>query len=261
VKRLISVKLRLLGVAITLGFQLAYVCAQPGSTREETTASLLRRFQTADVIATKEGLLYRLVQRGGEAGKDLLTMAETTDDVNTRWLAIRGLGMMRFKEATPFLLDSLRSSEHDVRADAARALGEIRYTPATAVLIDLLRTEKDAGVTEQTAFALRMINAREAIPVLMSRMSSSSTQTKCWLLDSIGSLGSDAEIPYVVKYLYGFDEDPRGVTRIADCAARSLDALTHGEIGLGPPGGGYDALNKIRKAREWWETTGRNRLR
>ncbi len=261
VKRCTSVKLGLLGVAVILGFQSRDLGAQSGSPPEETTASLLRRFQAADVIATKEGLIYRIAERGGEAGKDLLKVAEATDDVNIRWLAIRGLGIMKFKGAAPFLLDSLRSSEHYVRANAARALGEIGYTPAAAALTDLLRTEKDAGVTEQTALALRMINAREAIPVLKSRMSASSSQTKCWLLDSIGSLGSDAEIPYVAQYLYEADEDQRVGIIIADCAARLLDSFTHGEIGLPQPGGIYDPSSRIRKARKWWEDTAKNRFR
>jgi HEAT repeat protein len=250
----------LLGVAVTLAFQLAYACAQPGSPPPETTASLLRRFQAADAIAAKEELLSRIAERGREAGKGLLNVARKTDDVATRWLAIRGLGMMKFKEAAPFLVDSLRSSEHYVRANAARALGEIRYTPAADALIDLLRTEKDAGVTEQAALALSMIDARKAIPVLMSRMTSSSTQTKCWLLDSVARLGSDAEMSYVAQYLHGANDDQQSGTVIADCAARSLDALTHGEIGLPPPGGIYDPSSRIRKAREWWEATGRNRF-
>src|SRR5581483_1898886 len=144
---------------------------------------------------------------------------------------------------------SLGSSERYVRANAARALGEMRYMPAAEALIDLLRTEKDGGVTEQTALALSIIEFRKAIPVLMYRMSSASTETKCWLLDSIGRLGSDAEISYIAQFLYGTDNDQRGGTVISECAARSLDVLTHGEIGLPPPGGIYDPSSRIRKAR------------
>jgi HEAT repeat protein len=252
---------RVLVVLAIGGFQSGSVGAQSGSSAEETTASLLRKFQAADAIAAKERLIYRIAERGGEAGKGLLNIAKTTDDVNTRWLAIRGLGIMKFRDAAPFLLDSLRSPEHYVRANAARALGEIGYTPAAAALIDLLRTEKDAGVTEQTALALRVIHSREAIPVLKSRMASSSGQTKCWLLDSIASLGADAEIPYVAQYLYGGDDDQLGWINVADCAARLLDSLTRGEIGLPQPGGVYDPLSKITKARKWWEDTGRSRFR
>jgi hypothetical protein len=249
-----SVRAGLLGVAVILWSQPGGLCAQTGPPPEETTALLLHRFQVADVIATKERLIYRIAERGGEAGRDLLKVAETTDDANTRWLAIRGLGITKCREAAPFLLVSLRSSEHYVRANAARALGEIGYTPAAAALIDLLRTERDAGVTEQTALALRMIHAREAIPVLKSRMSASSSQTKCWLLDSIGSLGSDTEIPYVAQYLYGADEDQRvGLLITADCAARSLDSLSHGEI--------YDPSSRITKARKWWEEAAKYRFR
>ena len=231
-----------------------------GSPAEETTQSLLRSFQSTSAVAAKEALLYRITRQGGEAGKGLLKMAKTTSDVNTRWLAIRGLGMLKFREAASFLIDSLRSPEHYVRANAARALGEITYKPAAAPLIDLLRTEQDAGVTEQTALALRMIHAREAIPVLKSRMASSSAQTQCWLLDSIGALGADAEVPYVAQYLYA-DENQRARMAVADCAARTLDSITKGEIGLPPPGGIYDPSSGIRKARAWWEETAKNRFR
>lgn len=234
----------MLALVVAVALQSAYVRAQP-----ESTASLLARFQAADGAAAKEQLLNRIAERGGEAGKGLLSVAQTTGDLTTRWLAIRGLGMMKFEAAAPFLLDSLRSSEPYVRANAARALGELRYTAAADALIDLLKTETYAGATEQTALALGMIGARKAIPVLMSRISSvSSLQTKCWLLDSIGRLGSDAELSFVAQYLYG-----SGML-LPECAARALDTLAHGAIGLPPPRGLYDPSINVKKAREWWES-------
>ena len=168
---------------------------------------------------------------------------------------------MKYRPAAPFLLDLLHSPEHYVRANAARSLGEIGYSPATAALMDLLSTEKDSGVIEQTALALSMIHARAAIPVLKSRMPFAMPQTQCWLLEAIAFLGSDAEIPYVAQYLYPARENQEGGIRIAQCAARSLDSLTHGEIGLPPPGGIFDPWSRINQARQWWEGTGQNRFR
>lgn len=115
-----------LGVTLLLLVYSASGYTQSGSEQDASVASLIRQFRDAGAIPAKERILYRLAQRGGDAGKQLLRLAETTDDADTRWLAIRGLGVMKFTDAAPFLIDSLRSSEHYVRANAARALGEIR---------------------------------------------------------------------------------------------------------------------------------------
>ncbi|HJT88614.1 MAG TPA: hypothetical protein VJ732_12180, partial [Bryobacteraceae bacterium] len=82
---------------IAFACQLLSLWSQPGSPPPGTTAALLRRFQAADAIAAKEKLLDRIAQRGREAGKGLLRVAQTTDDTNTRWLAIRGLGIMKYR--------------------------------------------------------------------------------------------------------------------------------------------------------------------
>jgi hypothetical protein len=174
----------MLGRALLLLVYSATAYTQSGAAQDFGTTSLIRQFRETSAIPAKEQILDRITQRGGDAGKQLLGLAKTTDDADTRWLAIRGLGMMRVREAAPFLVDSLRSSEHYVRANAARALGEIRYSAATPFLIDLLSTEDDAGVIQQTALALGMIKAHDALPVLKSRMSSPTLQTRCWLLDS-----------------------------------------------------------------------------
>lgn len=247
----------MLGRAALLLVYSATAYTQLGPAQDSGTTSLIRQFRETSAIPAKEQILNRIAQRGGDAGKQLLGLAKTTGDPDTRWLAIRGLGMMKFREAAPFLVDSLRSSEHYVRANAARALGEIRYSPATPSLIDLLRTEDDSGVVQQTALALRMIKARDAIPVLKSRVSSASWQTRCWLLDSIAGLGSDADVPDLAQYLYHTDADNQTAT--AECSARALDSLTQGELGLPRPGGIYDPWGIVLKARKWWDETGRRR--
>lgn len=112
---------------------------------------------------------------------------------------------------------------------------------------------------QQAALALRMINARDAIPVLKSRMSSPSLETRCWLLDSIGGLGSEAEVPYLARYIYQTDADNQTVMLTAECAARALDSITHGELGLPQPGGIYDPWRRVTKARKWWDETGKRR--
>jgi len=70
--------------------------------------------------------LDRITQRGYRAGRQLLQLAQTTEDNDTRWLAIGGLGTLKFMEGAPLLIQLLQSDERYVRSSAARALGELR---------------------------------------------------------------------------------------------------------------------------------------
>jgi HEAT repeat protein len=223
---------------------------------QEQTSSLVLQFRETHNVADKERILYRITQRGYEAGQQLLELAKTTDDNDTRWLAIRGLGMLRFAGATRFLIESLQSDEHYVRANAARALGELRYSRAAPALIHLLGAEQDAGVIEQTSLALRIIKAKDAIPLLKSRMSFDSTQTRCWLLDAIAGLGSKSDLPFVARYLYNSDTSSVGLPL---CAARGLATLTGEDFGLPQASGLFDPQAPVLNARKWWEQTQKQR--
>jgi len=213
----------------------------------EQTASLLRRFRETRDVPDKERLLDRIVQRGPGAGPPLLELAKTTGDKDTRWLAIRGLGMLKFEAAAVFLVESLKSEEHYVRANAARALGELRYSAAGPALVQLLEVDQDAGVIEQTSLALRMIKAKDAIPTLKSRMSFDSLQTRCWLLDAIAGLDSREDLPFIANFLYSSDKG------LQLCAARALAALTGQDFGLPKATGIFDPEAPVAKARTWWE--------
>jgi HEAT repeat protein len=223
-----------------------------GAQGQEQTVSLVLRFRQTRDVSDKERILDRIVQRGSEAGRLLLDLAKRTEDNDTRWLAIRGLGILRFEHAAPFLIESLKSGEHYVRANAARALGELRYSYSVPALIPLLESEQDAGVIEQTSLALRLMKAQDAIPVIKSRMSFNSMQTRCWLLDAIGDLGSRMDAAFIAKYLYGDDTASIGLSL---CAARSLAALTGEDFGLPKGSGIFDPQAPVLKARKWWEQT------
>jgi hypothetical protein len=219
--------------------------------QEQTTASLALRFQETHDVAVKERILDLIIQRGYGAGQPLLQLAKTTDDNDTQWLAIRGLGMLRFEDAAPFLIESLKSDEHYVRANAARALGELRYSYAGPALIKLLEAEQDAGVIEQTSLALLMLKAEDAIPIIKSRLSFSSTQTRCWLLDALAGLGSKNDVPFIAKYLNS-DTASEGIPL---CATRALASLTGEDFGLPKASGLFDGQAPVLKARKWWEQT------
>ncbi len=79
-----------------------------GAQDQERTTSLLLRFRESPDVAGKEKILNLIVQQGYGAGPPLLQLTKTADDSDTRWLAIRGLGILRFEEAAPFLIESLK---------------------------------------------------------------------------------------------------------------------------------------------------------
>jgi hypothetical protein len=82
-------------------------------------------------VADKERILYRITQRGYEAGQQLLELAKTTDDNETRRLAIRRLGMLRLAGAARFLIESLQSDEHGTFSHCAAAGIEVTIKIAT----------------------------------------------------------------------------------------------------------------------------------
>ena len=220
-----------------------------------TFTPLLIKFRDTHDIAEKEKLLNQITHDGPEAvAKQLLQLAKATTDGDTCWLAIRGLGVLKFEQAAPFLIESLQSPERYVRANAARALGELQYSTAVPALIHLLAAEQDSGVIEQTSLALRMMRTDDAIPILESRMSDGTAQTpqtQCWLLDAIGGLGSKEDLSFIAKYLY---VSGTSIVGVQECAARAIATQTGEDFGLPKTSGLYDPMMPILKARKWWET-------
>jgi HEAT repeat protein len=235
-------------MCVTLSAATRFAVAQD----QDRTVSLVLQFSETRNVADKEKILYRITQRGQEAGPLLLQLARSTGDTDTRWLAIRGLGTLKFAGAAPFLIESLKSEEHYVRANAARALGELQYSPASPALLRQLEVEQDAGVIGQTSVALVMIKVPEAIPMLKARMSFNSTQTQCWLLDAIACLGSKRDGPYIAGILYGSDSSGTGVPF---CAISALATLTGEDFGLPRASGLFDSHAPVIKAQGWWERT------
>src|SRR5258708_701228 len=84
--------------------------------------SLLSRFQSEHDRAAKELTLLRITTEYPDAGPALLRIASETGDTETKWLAIRGIGWAKFKDAAPFLKKALFSKEIYVRSNSARAL-------------------------------------------------------------------------------------------------------------------------------------------
>ena len=218
-----------------------------GSANGQDLEALLSKFKAETDLARKERLLNEILQHS-EAGPQLLALTEGTSDVDTKWMSIRGIGSAKYEKAAPFLVRCLTHEHHWVRANAARALGEIRYRPAIPSLILLLRREKDGGVIEQTSLTLQWLQAEEAIPDLKRAASHPSSQTRCWVLQAIGKLGTESDLPFLARRLY----DPNPLNG-CDCAAQAIEMITGEDFGFPKRSGPMNPLPPVEAARKWWE--------
>jgi hypothetical protein len=210
-------------------------------------STLLSRFESERSIEKKEAIIFDVSEHHPEAGPQLLRIAESTSDIDTRWLAIRYLGHLKYEPATEFLLGCLSSPHHYVRANAARALGDIRASKSEEALIKLLKTDEDDGVIQQTALALEMLKAVKAVPVLKLRADEvRDAQTECWLIGAIAVLGSRTDVPFVAKRLYDHQ------VIVGYCAAEALQQLVGENLHLGIHEGPGNLSEPIAIAKEWW---------
>ena len=232
-------------------FSTAWLC--PISPQDLRT--LLLDFVSSTNRISRESILLEITERHPEAGPALLKIARETEDTETRWLAIRGIGWLKYKEAVPFLRESLHSKSNYVRANSASALGEVHNVSAVADLIHTLAVDEDSGVLEQTSMALQILDAKEAIPVLKARSDNSSPQTRLWIIGSIEALGSK-DVSFFAAFLFDGNEF------VAAYAAHAIERITKEDFGFphcGETGGPCGFRYGIDNARQWWNTHKRNR--
>lgn len=218
---------------------------------QDDLALLLAHFQAERDRPVKEALLTRITSEHRDAGPSLLQVAQETTDDDTKWLAIRGIGYLKFNGAETFLKNCLSSNSSYVRANSARALGELGDASVGEDLARALSSEHDNGVIEQTALALQMLRATKATPALESKANSESPQTRLWVLGALEDLGSQREVPFIA----GFLSDPN--TLVAAFAASSLERLTNQDFDLPKCGPGIcagDFAASIQKAQKWWSS-------
>lgn len=215
-------------------------------------STLLSKFKSERNIAAKEVTLNEVIQQYPGVGAQLLELASTTQDPDTRWLAIRGLGELKYKQSSPYLIQCLSDKNDYVRANSARALGEIRDQSAVSALIKLLEREQNGGVVEQTSLALQMLEAKGAIPTLKKRINHPSAQTRGWIVGAISALGSRDDVPFFANCLNDKDSFVGGV------AAGAIEKFTGQDFNL-PKGGGPQPIptEGIKKAKSWWEANRR----
>jgi hypothetical protein len=73
-----------------------------GTAIAQDLPTLLSRFQSERDRSTKEMILYSITKDYPASGSALLRIARQTEDTDTRWLAIRGMGWLKFNDAAPF---------------------------------------------------------------------------------------------------------------------------------------------------------------
>lgn len=236
---------RLLGIGVFLSALIA--SAQP-SVAPATLPGLLSQFRADTDRASKELILNQITTRFPEAGPELLVLAEGPENGDTNWLAIRGIGYLKFSGAIPFLEESLNSKAVLVRANAARSLGEIGDASAIDPLMTALSKEQDSGVIEQTAMALQMLHSKKAVPILKTKIENPSPQTRIWILGAVEFLGGRAELPFIAASLQDPDIGVRAY------AAESMQRLSRQNFGF-PSGTGvhvFDEESGINNAQRWW---------
>jgi len=215
---------------------------------DDSGANLLAEVQSAQDRAQKEAILSEFAGHFPNGGSELLYIARTTHDDDTEWLAIRQIGTLKYRAAEPFLTQALHSQSHYVRANAARALGDLGDVAAVPELMEILGPEQDSGVIEQTSLALRMLHAHEAVPLLKSKASNPSPQTRMWVLQAVDELGSKADVPFFASFLFDKNE------AVAELAAIALQGRVGQDFGVHRCGNGpcnYQ-VGGVKEAQAWW---------
>ena len=208
-----------------------------------------QRFVAERDRVRKEELLEAIV-RFPDSGARLLDIAHSTSDLDTKWLAIRGLGRVKYQPAGRFLIESLKHPHPSVRACAARAIGDSGLHEAIPALIATLRAEQSGGSVEQTCLALANLGAREAIPTLKHAAAANaarhSTQTRGWVVQAIGRLGSRDDVTFLASFLDDND------SFVAVIAANAIEHITGECFGLPRGEGLQNPSAGIKRARDWW---------
>ena len=235
-------RLLLASLGLWVGLWPSLAGSQPGAPR-----ATLSRFDQEHDLAKKESLLREITSQYPHSGPGLLKLAQVTTNVDTRWMALRGIRDLHFVEAAPFLAVCLQDPDHYVRANAARTLGDLRIQTAIPALILMFKAEHDEGAIQQAALAFEMLRARESLPYIREKIPEYSGQTRMWLLGALGVLGTRDDVPLIAGYL---DSDADS----AMAAVSALEAVTGEDFGHGPGNGPTPSLSpSIARARVWWQ--------
>ncbi len=180
------------------------------------------------------------------AGDTALEIVKTTKDPETKWRAIRILGSLRYEPAISLLQEALSDPHPHVRSNAARALGDMKVIPAAKLLMELLKKEENGGVIQQTSLALANLRCSDALPVLMAAAKHEDVQTRAWVLQAIGRLGAERDVPFLAGYLGDESQSSQ------EAAGRAIEQITGVDFGFPKQGGPYSPVEALRRAKRWW---------
>jgi HEAT repeats len=219
-------------------------CAQ----RPPLSADLFARFDNEHDPAKKEHLLGEITKDRLNAGPTLLALAKHSANQDTCLMAMRGMATVHFQASSPFLETSLSDPDPLVRGNAARALGDLRVTASGPKIQSMFIAEKNPGAIEQASLALRVLQVRTAVPYIRAKIPHYTRQTRAWLLQALGALGTATDVPLIADYLNSSDKSS---AMVASDALEDLVGVSFGPHPSGPFG--YPPPNLLI-AREWWKS-------
>ncbi len=233
---------RTVAASLPMMFLVPFLVAQ----QSEPVASLLLHFDNEHDLAAKERLLLTVTDRDRSAGPALLQLAQSTTATDTRWMAMRGMATLHYTACAPFLEASLKDSDALVRANAARSLGDLRIRNASTALLAMFAAEQEPPAIQQASLALRMLDVKSAAPYIREKIQGFSGQTRAWLIQALGTLGSIADVPLIAGYLDERMSDIAATEAIQELAGVSFGSRT---LGLGS----YPQPETLA-ARAWWKS-------
>ena len=121
---------------------------------------------------------------------------ENGEDEGLVWEAAKALVRLRAEHATPTLMRLLARSSPSKQAAAAWVLGWLGAPAAISSLrAAAMNPDLAVNVRAHATEALGVMQAHEAVPDLITTLSSESAELRYWAAYSLGQLGDPVSIP------------------------------------------------------------------
>jgi HEAT repeat protein len=218
----------------------------PALAQQSGISAVLFQFDNEHDLAAKENLLLSVTTQDPGAGPSLLRLAQSTTNRDTRWMSIRGMATLHYTTCAPFLEASLEDSDAVIRANAARALGNLGIKDSSDSLLTMFIAEKDGAAIQQASAALGRLDIKAAVPAIRKTIPEFTGQTRNWLIQALGHLGSTADVPFVAAFL---DEMMSG-----QMATEALQELTGVNFEVRYSGPSGVPSSETLRAQAWWKS-------
>jgi hypothetical protein len=113
-------------------------------------------------------------------------------------------------------------------------------------LLAMFVAEHEPQAIQQASLALRMLDIKPAAPYIREKLPVFTGQTRAWLIQALGTLGSAADVTLIAGYL-----DEMSSAMAATEAIQQLAGVSFGPRTLGLSG--YP-LPETLAARAWWKS-------